>query len=873
MEHQIHTVKELIQKATLELGCLGRSLVKLNRDEALTTSTHRIQETFLQLQESQTKLGESEFAEALHFKKHVNDAYGITQTYDSLLKSMAENISDTQKSMELETSSIESLIEQQKEREKFLRAAKVKLIQFKNDLAETSELYIPADKIPKQELINYLECTSSTELMQFFDQLYANEKNANSWGGWNFTRLKNYWNHNTAFLTVSDLEYDLSTTSEYIDYKIQLIEQELAGTENKPEGVGTSQPNLWDLQKSYQTAIYKKHEDKIRLSQLHTEKDKLEAEKNEKLEELNAEYAFLKQSFEKAKLAHQLSYLSHSQAVCALDILRLGYALTDIEEKEISFNKVLKEFSQFKNDDLIVQIQDCEEELTKISDSMSEAAYEEKSVNELVTQVESSILYLEKEWEKIFSFTLSIIPPIEVNRELHQELQILKRKMYGSLEEKGLNAKYVTLKTKIADQKIALPILKELAEIQINTIRLLEKADLIASYSPIDRKQLYEEINQLQSQIEKRMAAIREFSNGIVQEKFVVTIQKLQELTQARDTIEHLQKLRKINEIYSRFIQRIEACKSDMVLARRKLLREIDAFTNGELGASLNEIRKNNDSKVQNELLPILKMHAKIDFFSRLYAPSSLFDEMEKEEDKQNIFKQLNRVIAEYKIFIQRYNELPQRAAIVKQALYTDIINFQHSEPVTTLEELHDNDDSEIQGQMTLISNLKCNLNEFMSNHNEKEIKKEIEFDNARANLEEKYFGVNSIFENYLQERAHTFWFKDFLSSLASFALGCIGYKSDAQLRQGYLDELHTSLQLYQENSSEKNTRKLFQKINYGLTQFSPRNKIDEEGYDKSLNSKLSRFRKELRYVQEKYPVHETEENQHLFKHYHQIQN
>lgn len=868
MEYQINTVKELIQKATLEAKGLEQSLIQLNRDEALTISTHRIQETILELQKSQIKLSEAELADALHYQKHIKNTSSMTQAYDSLLQSIAENISGIQKAMEHETSSIESSIEKQKEREKFLIVAKDKLIQFKKDLAENPELYIPSAKIPKHELINYLECTSSTELMQFFDQLYTHEKNANSWGGWNFTRLKDYWNHNTSFLAASDLEYDLSTTSEYIEYKIQLIEKELVGRENKPESIWIPEHNLWDLRKSYKTAISKKQNDEIKLSQLQIEQRKLAVEKNEKLEDLNTEYVQAKQSFEQAKLIHLFSQLSNTQAVFVLDILKLGHILTDIEEKEISFNKVLKEFSQFKDEDLIAQIKDCEEELTKIGDSINKAPPKEKSVDELVHQVESSILYLEKEWETVFSFALSTVPPTEINRELHQELQILKRQMYDSLEEKGLKARYTMLKTKVTDQQMMFPLLKELAEIQINSARLLEKAALIAGYSSIDRNQLYEEVNQFQIQIEGRIAAIGKFQNVIVQEKLVVTAQKLQELTQVRATIEHLEKLIKINEIYSGFIQRIEACKSDRVLARRKLLREIDAFTNGELGAFLIEIRKNNDATVQKELVPILKMHAKIDLFSSLYAPNSLFEEIEKEEDQQNILKQLNQVIDEYKILIQRYNELPQRAAKVKQAFYSDVISFQRSELVTTLEELHNNDDSEIQGKINLISSLESNLDEFKANYNEKKIKKEIEFDSARTGLGTKYFGKKSIFENYLQERADTFWFKDFLSSIASFALGCIGYKTEAQLRQNYLDELQTSLQVYEGNSCENNTKKLFQKINYGLTQFSPRSKVGEEGYDSSLHAKLSGFKKDLRYVQEKFAAYELEEDKPLFQRY-----
>lgn len=101
MEHQINTVKELIQKATLEVKSLERSLIQLNRDEALTTSAHRIQETILELQKSQIKLSESELADALHYQKYIKETSTITQIYDSLLQSIAENILGTQKQLNM----------------------------------------------------------------------------------------------------------------------------------------------------------------------------------------------------------------------------------------------------------------------------------------------------------------------------------------------------------------------------------------------------------------------------------------------------------------------------------------------------------------------------------------------------------------------------------------------------------------------------------------------------------------------------------------------------------------------------------------------------------------------------------------------------
>jgi hypothetical protein len=104
-------------------------------------------------------------------------------------------------------------------------------------------------------------------------------------------------------------------------------------------------------------------------------------------------------------------------------------------------------------------------------------------------------------------------------------------------------------------------------------------------------------------------------------------------------------------------------------------------------------------------------------------------------------------------------------------------------------------------------------------------------------------FGMGGLFGDYLKERAQTFWLNDLLSSIAAFALGCLGYKTGAQLRQEYLtNELQPALTSYQNGPNAESYEELMNIIKDGKIQFPARTARNAADQNKSLRFKLTQL-------------------------------
>ncbi|WP_131795617.1 hypothetical protein [Fluoribacter gormanii] len=965
MESQINAVNKLIQTATLEKSRINRELIKFNRDGATKQASSRIQEAFQKKEDSKK------------YSNHVNYDYHRTQVryeralssqeaHKSQLTEIASKISTTQEAIKQETDSIKQLRIKRKHRELFLFEAKEKLTQFKKDLSKHKGFYIPADKIPQAELIKYLECGSN----EFYDNLYLRAQNGNAYYGANLTYGIDWASY---LLGLKQYESDFQKVSKDIEDKIELIDKELKikleGQDEQPESESIAEENLWSLQKSYQKATHQKNAGGIQLGLLKTQQEQLQKEQeetNELLDILNKGKSELEQKVKQADLTMQHDEFSNQQAVLASDMLKLEYALADIGESVANFDQLFQNLAHLANEELLAQSADLEEQLNTIGRPLTERkTYWEKSVAELIKQVQETINSLEKKWKQV--------PP---SPELASEFQDLKKQLTASLEDKGIENTYATLSIKIAEKQKALLQLKELAVTQIKSTELLQKASLLEQMSPDERGELYEQIKHFENEIEPQLTVIRENSNELVKKKVEATKKMLEGLTQVKNSIEDLEHLAEINYVYAGLVRRVDACEPNMVLARRKLLKEIELFEQSDLGISLTRIRKNDNPAVKNEREPVLRMHHKIGYFKILYTPSPkegcdlhllddlptkeefdndelgtykkcyiysnkdnqlyyisygksepvkindpdlfqenlemikkqqntdplklsgeeiyalitlngghthpiLFANLEAEEDqkdKDSILEHLDHVIAGYEGFKERETKLSPNAAQARQKLFSDIEKFEESELVTLLNYISERDtiEPEIQAKIERLAELKAKLNAFKMAYDEigtnQAINKAIEkattsteqFEQARAELKTRYFGKESIFDNYLKERKSTFAFRDFFSSAAALVLGCFGYKTESQKREEYLEELQAALQAYQkapiDNVEEVNSThsQLLEKINIGLKDFSPRSKEGED-HRKSLNAKLTAFRTDVENVHSKVPQRQEE--------------
>ncbi|MGQ3887918.1 hypothetical protein ACQUW5_02655 [Legionella sp. CNM-1927-20] len=113
----------------------------------------------------------------------------------------------------------------------------------------------------------------------------------------------------------------------------------------------------------------------------------------------------------------------------------------------------------------------------------------------------------------------------------------------------------------------------------------------------------------------------------------------------------------------------------------------------------------------------------------------------------------------------------------------------------------------------------------------------------VREEAANKYFGSDKdlgIFNTYLTQRHQSFWFKDFMGTMAACFLG-VRFKSEQEKRKDYINRLKTTYQEYKNDVTRYDY--LIKLIDGGLKQFKPRVKESEAGYEKTLQSYLQRFK------------------------------
>lgn len=182
------------------------------------------------------------------------------------------------------------------------------------------------------------------------------------------------------------------------------------------------------------------------------------------------------------------------------------------------------------------------------------------------------------------------------------------------------------------------------------------------------------------------------------------------------------------------------------------------------------------------------------------------------------------------------------------------------------IKELEHDENSYIKSQIAKVKQLQFKIEPLLVRLKDEELPDETEqekFDREfkiRMNiLSVRYFGAGSdkleskvlgIFDSYLKQRAESFWFYDLFRAAATFAFQCIGYKSDTQLRQEFINEnLTKAFNKYQTASPEAKEDAfddLIEIIEQGQTDFRPRAKNGEVGYKFSLCYKLELLTKDL---------------------------
>ncbi len=274
--------------------------------------------------------------------------------------------------------------------------------------------------------------------------------------------------------------------------------------------------------------------------------------------------------------------------------------------------------------------------------------------------------------------------------------------------------------------------------------------------------------------------------------------------------------------------------------ARELLIKEIEKFKKDQLNT-----------------LAGFKDHSNPSINSKQQSVSRV---VQKLEDYSTMLR-LDRIQEDTTSFISRFHSKNRSE---RKGLLEDIQEFEKRE-LNFLDGLKDSDSEEIQQKMQLIKKNRDQLviQDIMGPSSawslqffgpvpdgvEQEEVEQTQLAISINDLGAHYFGTTlklGVFAEYLQERAQQFWWKDFFRAIAAFTFGCLGYKTDEQEREEYLDGLQQVFDEYKQDSSQTNSELLLTEIEKGQKQFSPRAKAGEEGYENSLHYKLELFKTDL---------------------------
>ncbi|CEK11398.1 hypothetical protein [Legionella hackeliae] len=229
----------------------------------------------------------------------------------------------------------------------------------------------------------------------------------------------------------------------------------------------------------------------------------------------------------------------------------------------------------------------------------------------------------------------------------------------------------------------------------------------------------------------------------------------------------------------------------------------------------------------------------------------------------------LNEVDVNFKLLVERLKllEKPQYRyhEKSKQQLYREIVALEKSELFSAWQRLDKSTLGAIEQEKSQsIQKLQGNLAFFKTLHEpqsplsiglfgqeNRPAEQKEKFSHIRHSLMSKYFGaddqLSGFFGSYLKERAKEFWFQDLISSYIALGLKCFHWKTDAQQRQEYLQNLKTAFQNYKNDSSHY--EQLLEVVDEGK-KFMPRGRI-RGSHDKTLQFHLNAFKEEIRTIHE----------------------
>lgn len=833
-------------------------------------------------------------APAVIFDRYLHEVhYGQVAEVKTHIKETKQLITDCQN----ERSRLLVLADKRK---LFLAEAEQNLEKYREALLRSGR-YISTSEVPKDDLLKYLENPNDDWTQQTIAKCYKTAETASPWFGFTYTNIKNIGYHYFRLFEPSDFYYDIEDMIEVVERKLQAIQEEKTIDIKTPAKLdAVTESNLYGLQQLYQESLASQqpYENCIK-------------EKEIELIELDKKKLQEQQPLLKAQLRARLEELNHKNMLLDAAYRLLEYKQIKIENEQQGLDEIIQEENSVQ---LLELIKAKEAALQKDTGSASlegilQVFHTKKSARD------TSIVELSKHIDNAYSVQINALGidedgnPIDFNK-LNQTLVELSASIQKLIELARIEPeeKHEAQLQELRYQKVKLESRLQAAELH----GLISQLEEIPQELEAKHKNLIFDFKELQDKRAKLAAGQRE--TCVMQMTYMA-----EEIQSKIATIEKIRKLATIEIEYSELVAKIKREKElnseklelapqilKLILTNKDQLSQVKGLGNKELNARLdNHIKVLNDYLSEN-LDSIAKEYNKlIEATKKEISPKerkALFENIDAalNKNEQFLIGSTNLNNPDFKVQLQEIHHLINGEGGLEEFLTIEELKLIHERYIQLNQKIArlkaDSAPSSEAGPsrehfkalaVTVVKELdkqRTYLEDLSKTTENEAIKAKLKAIDSQGQilsaftLEPEVFGVayqqkienqitlyfvetpeqQGILIDYLEKRAKTFWFKDLISQTAAFFFGCFGYKTDAQIREDFVDELENKLLRYQTKPCDERFEELLEQIDKGK-KLSPRASEGAEKYNDSLLAKLTSLEKTLTSLNEQRKVYDKD--------------
>jgi hypothetical protein len=627
VEEKTDIIKNLLQQLSSTVRHLKDELVKQTeqgREDQLEQATANVHLTLTQMEGVIPNVINEELQLKQFTVSVTNAIEEIHHRFFPQIMALNRAIGETQEQVSSKTILLANIEKQIDKRQNFLKLARSELSHFHHILMDYSGIYLPVNKIPKEELNTYLE--ANDKVRSYIDDIYSLEQTGKQWFGFNLSNLSNQYRHYASLFGPSEFDLDRNSLLEYIEEKIGLIDTELKIDlkSDVPPPLSSkytlSDQNLWNLHQNYKQILQEKNAlDAIRLEQEHVLHD-INKKKTTELDEWEKKRSQIEQSFIHLNLEHNLNTLAYHQAQLTLSSYELEYKVADMGKEQNELTKIMEFVDSLDTNAALVYLEQTQERILALDfDAQMNLKIEGRSNSERENQVEELLSGQIKDLAKV---TLLEQTLVETPRQLIKKMtELTEGKIV--LEEKHVRLKYSLNRIKKANQENMIVLNQKKEQLIILQKLGLFTDELNAHYLELQgmpankdvRQQLIKQMVQFKTTELSSVIPFKNHPDKIVNEKYI----------EVRDLINNFEdqlikfQLDGVKEEANLLIKRFSTKdKND----KNGLLAAILKFTPGAVGF-LNIHKDSSNKEIQQKINAISADLAQIEVIQNILEPLS----------------------------------------------------------------------------------------------------------------------------------------------------------------------------------------------------------------------------------------------------------